>query len=292
MLLDYDQGPTTRRCLRSVAAGDRAPDAIVLVENGVESVEVENDEALADLAVQVLRPGFNSGAATGRNLALNYLARNTDVDLLVMLDNDTVVPPDFFRHLAERQLEPLEIVAPLITALDTGEVQYAGGAFEPGRLPRVLTEWPEGLGQPRQVAWAPTAALALDRDTWLRVGGFDPWYRFSWEDVDWCYRATRSGATIRVAPDLRVMHEGHQSAGGPFNPERLRQWARNGTVFLFVTARVGWRLRLDWIAGELRSARRERRAGWKASAKGRLRGLRQGLAEVARRRRDDSDSPG
>jgi len=284
VLLDFDQAPITRRCLLSIAAGDRLPDEIVLVENGREQVDLTGDEALAELKVTVLRPGWNTKAAAGRNLAFNHLVRHTDVQRMVMLDNDTVVPSDFFRLLAERPLQPLEIVAPLVLAMDSGEVQYAGGAFEPNRLPAIITQWPEGADRPREVAWAPTVALALDRDTWLRAGAFDPWYGFSWEDVDWCYRATQRGAVIRVVPDLQVMHEPHQSGGGPFSPERLRQWARNGTVFLFETAEVGWRLRLAWIAGELRSVRRERRAGWKASAWGRLRGLGQGLLEVGRRR--------
>ena len=290
-MLDFNQAPVTRRCLRSLASGDRQPDEVVLVENGDQTVDLELDDGVAGLGVRVLRPGWNVKAATGRNLALNYLVRNSTVERFVMLDNDTVVPPEFIGLAAEIPLEPLEIGAPLVFDLASEELLYAGGEFKPNRLPRIISSWPPEADRPRPVDWAPTVALVLDRETWLHVGGFDPWYAFSWEDVEWCHRAVGTGASIQVEPDLRVMHEAHQSGGGPFSPERLRLWARNGTVFLFVTARVGWRPRVAWIVGELRSARRECRAGWTASAKGRLRGLRQGLAEVARRRLRSQDPP-
>ena len=89
---------------------------------------------------------------------------------------------------------------------------------------------------------------------------------------------------MRVEPQLRVIHEAHQSSGGAFSPERLRQWSRNGTVFIFET--VGWRSRLNWFAKEFRLIWGELRAGWRPSAVGRVRGLGQGLLGVWQRKRD------
>ena len=284
VLLDYDQAATTLRCLRSVAAGTRRPDEIVLVENGGPPVDLASDEVLADLVVHVLRPERNIGAASARNLGFNYLVRNSDVERYVLLDNDTTVPGGFFELVAASSFEPLEIAAPLILSMDTGEVIYAGGRFDRYRYPSVIPEWPDGSTAPREVEWAPTAGLVFDRDTWLHVGGFDDWYGFSWEDIEWCDRAVRLGAVVRVEPQLRVMHEAHQSSGGAFSPERLRQWSRNGTVFIFET--VGWRSRLNWFSMEFRLIWGELRAGWRPSALGRVRGLGQGLLGVWQRKRD------
>jgi GT2 family glycosyltransferase len=284
VVLDYDQEPITQRCLRSVAAGTRRPDEIVLVENG-SAVDLDSDGELSGLGVQVLRPGTNVGAAAGRNLAVDHLIRDTDVERFVLLDNDTIVPPDFFELAAGVRLAPLEIAAPLVFDKESGALIYAGGRFDRHHVPSVIDEWPEAEEGRREVSWAPTAALAFDRETWLRVGGFDPWFVFSWEDVEWCHRAAAAGGRIRVVPQLRVVHDPHQSGGGPFSPRRVWQWSRNGTVFLFDSARVDRRSRLSWIAGELRSAVRELRAGWRPTAIGRLRGLGAGLREVGRRRR-------
>jgi GT2 family glycosyltransferase len=168
--------------------------------------------------------------------------------------------------------------------MDSGEVIYAGGDYDRHHVPGVISEWPRGSTEPRAVDWAPTAALVFDRGTWLSVGGFEAWYEFLWEDVEWCHRATRMGATIRVRPELRVLHEAHQSSGGAFSAERVRHWSRNGTVFLFSTASVDWRSRLSWLATEIGRVVRELRAGWRPTAMGRIRGLAQGLREVGRRR--------
>lgn len=285
VVLDYDQASITQRCLRSIAAGSRLPDEIVLVENGARSVDVTADRAVAGLSIHTIRPGANVGAAAGRNLGLDHLVLNSDVERFVLLDNDTIVPPEFFELAAEVELGPFEIAAPLVFDSDSREVIYAGGDYDRHHVPRVISEWNEGGSEDREVDWAPTAALVFDRDVWLGVGGFDPWYEFLWEDVEWCYRAVGMGAVIRVAPQLRVAHEAHQSIGGPFSANRVRQWSRNGTVFLFDTARVGWRSRLSWLALELGRIVRELRAGWRPTAMGRLRGLGQGLREVMRRRR-------
>jgi GT2 family glycosyltransferase len=286
VLLDYDQSSVTRRCLRSVATGKRRPDEIVLVENGERRVDLDSDEALAELGVHVLRPGRNIGAAAGRNLGLDYLVENTDVECFVLLDNDATVSPDFFELVATMPLEPFEIAAPLVFGTESEELIYAGGSFDRHLHPSIITEWPEDSTERRLVDWAPTVAIVFDRDLWLRVGGFDPWYEFLWEDIDWCYRATGLGATIRAVPQLRVMHDPHQSTGGVYSPQRVRLWSRNSTVFMFSIAEVGWHSRLRWLVLELRRVVRELRAGrrWRRSAMRRLRGLGEGLREAMRRR--------
>jgi GT2 family glycosyltransferase len=284
VLLDYDQAEVTRRCLRSVAAGARQPDRVILVENGSSPVEIDSDELIASLDLTVLRPGRNLGAAGGRNLGVNELLEDTGVDRVALLDNDTVIPPDFFERAAEIEMDPLEIVAPLVLDHETGRVIYAGGDYDRHQVPRVISSWPEGSSERTEVDWAPTAALLLTRETWLRVGGFDAWYEFLWEDVEWCQRALEAGAVIHAEPRLRAMHEAHQSSGGAFSRERVRHWSRNGTVFLFESRRAGWRDRLAWFGLELRRVVREYRAGWSPTARGRLRGLAEGIGEVTRRR--------
>ncbi len=284
VLLDYDQAATTQRCLRSVAAGTRRPDEIVLIENGERSVDLGSDQTLAELPVHVIRPGANAGCAGGRNLGLDDLFRHSDVERFVLLDNDATVPPDFFQLAAEIPLAELEVAAPLVHDMDSGQVIYAGGSYKRHHVPEVISDWPAGSTEPRDVDWAPGAALVFNRETWLGVGSFDAWYEFLWEDVEWCYRARGLGAVIRVQPRLRVLHEAHQSSGGAFSPERLRLWSRNGTVFMFET--FGWGSRLNWFFTEFRLIWGELRAGWRPSALGRLRGLGQGLLGVLQRKRD------
>ncbi len=291
VVLDFDQSPITERCLRSLAAGSRSPDAVAVVENGNTSavVDLNSDSALAELPVTVIRPGRNIGAAGGRNLGLNYLARNTDVDVLLVLDNDTTVPPELIELLAERSLEPLEVVAPLVLDMDSGGVFSAGGVFDEDGHPQHLATWPEGSTEPRSVDWAATAALAFGRDTWLRVGGFDNRYGFVWEDAEWCHRAVKSGASIRLVPELRVFHQPHQSGQGPFGVDRVRRYSRNGTVFMVTSMHAGPRSLLRWFGSEFRSMLHELRAGWIRCALARLQGLGQGLLEVRRRRREARD---
>ena len=261
VLLDYDQAATTLRCLRSVAAGTRRPDEIVLVENGGPPVDLASDEVLADLVVHVLRPERNIGAASARNLGFNYLVRNSDVERYVLLDNDTTVPGGFFELVDASSFEPLEIAAPLISRWTRARSSMRAGDFDRYRYPSVIPEWPGGSTAPAG------GGLGTDRRTGLRSRYLAPRRAGSMTGTDSVGR-TSSGATGRcewelwyaVEPQLRVIHEAHQSSGGAFSPERLRQWSRNGTVFIFETA--GWRSRLNWFSMEFRLIWGELRAGW------------------------------
>ena len=221
---------TRRQSLDGASAQSRrGPDPTrSFSSNGGRPVDLASESELTGLPITVIRRERNIGAAAARNLACAHLVKERMADRFVLLDNDTTVFPDFFDLVADSSFEPLEIAAPLILDMDTEKVIYAGGRFDRHRYPSVIPDWPAGETKPQEVEWAPTAGLVFDRDTWLRVGGFDAWYGFSWEDIEWCDRAIRRGAVIRVEPHLRVLHEAHQSSGGPFSPERLQQWSGTG----------------------------------------------------------------
>ncbi|HTR04457.1 MAG TPA: glycosyltransferase [Thermoanaerobaculia bacterium] len=62
------------------------------------------------------------------------------------------------------------------------------------------------------VEQAAAAALAVRRDAFVRIGGFDERYVPAWyEDVDLCARLLAEGAIV-YAPEARVRHRGGESA--------------------------------------------------------------------------------
>jgi GT2 family glycosyltransferase len=59
-----------------------------------------------------------------------------------------------------------------------------------------------------------------------RAGFFDERYFYSFEDIEFCLRARRSGFTSLVVPPAIAYHEGHLSIGAA-SPARLYYAARN-----------------------------------------------------------------
>jgi GT2 family glycosyltransferase len=283
VVLDLDQQELTGRCLRSLAAGTSRPDFVVLLENGHQSVVLDGEsQRCAKATPVVLRPSLNLRCAGGRNLGLNYLFRNTDVETMVALDNDTVVPPDFVEALAASPPQPLDVVAPVVFDLATGEVWSSGGTIGRDGDARQLDDLPR-QGQPRQVDWAPGACLAMHRDTWAAVGEFDPWIEFLFDDIEWCHRVKQVGGRVLIRPELRIDHEPHQSLGGRWSPERVRYWSRNGTLFRVTVAKTRLRPTARWLAGQSLLSVRDLLTGRVRWSVARVAGLVEGLIEARRR---------
>lgn len=283
VVMDHDQHDLTNRCLASLAEGDVQPDVVVLVENGRRPVQLgDKANSCAETPPVVLRSGQNLNCAGGRTLGLNFLSRNTPVEILVTLDNDTVAPPAFVSRLAQAPPKPHDVVAPVILDLDSGEVWSSGGTIDGNGAVVQLDDLPDGPG-PRQVDWAPGACLAMHRATWAAVGEFDPWIEFLFEDIEWCHRLANLGGRILVGPDLRLGHEPHQSLGGRWSPARVRYWSRNGTFFRLAVLKAGLRPTARWVANESLLSVRDLTKGrfrWSAARVG---GLAEGLLEASRR---------
>ncbi|MBW3620969.1 MAG: glycosyltransferase family 2 protein [Actinobacteria bacterium] len=67
---------------------------------------------------------------------------------------------------------------------------------------------------PRDVDWVSGCAVALRRDAFLDVGGFDPGYFMFVEDVDLGYRLRQAGWRVRFEPTAQVVHAVGASTGG------------------------------------------------------------------------------
>jgi N-acetylglucosaminyl-diphospho-decaprenol L-rhamnosyltransferase len=59
---------------------------------------------------------------------------------------------------------------------------------------------------PIQVDWVSGACMALRREAWEAVGGFDPGYFMYAEDMDLCLRVARAGWRVVFDGGARVEH--------------------------------------------------------------------------------------
>ena len=138
----------------------------------------------------------------GRALARNAGARATDADLLVFLDAGCV-PRAGWLDALERCDGDLRAGAVVV---ETSSRPTAAERFE--------AAW--RFQQERNVAngWSVSANLAVRREVFERIGGFDPAYRHVGEDVDLCLRATATGARLVLCPEGVVTHPAERRVAG------------------------------------------------------------------------------
>ncbi len=80
---------------------------------------------------------------------------------------------------------------------------YAGGLLpDPAPLPPRQGDG----GREVEVAWVWGSGMAVRREVFRRVGGFDETFFMYYEDLDWCWRVRKAGWKVVCYPDLWVRH--------------------------------------------------------------------------------------
>jgi len=221
-IVNYNTRDHLRACLATVQA--EVPSEVVVADN-----------ASADGSIEMVQAGYPSVLLHANKTNLGYgtaanqaIARCT-AKYVLLLNADTLIQPGALQALSSYlDLHPrAAIVGPRLVNLD-GTLQASCYAFSTplstllehstlGRLVRYvpvlrnkyLGTWPHS--HTRVVAWVKGAALAIRREAFEAVGGFDESFFMYFEEADLCYRLNAAGWQVHFAPVTTVKHVGGAS---------------------------------------------------------------------------------
>jgi len=127
IVLNWNGGQDTLACLESLAQLDYPEFGVLVVDNGstdgsLQAVQERFPE------IPIIETGENLGYAGGSNVGLRW-ALDHGADYALLLNNDTVVAPDFLRLLVEAVgADPrIGIAGPTICYYDRPEVIWSAG---------------------------------------------------------------------------------------------------------------------------------------------------------------------
>ncbi|HZS03140.1 MAG TPA: glycosyltransferase [Chloroflexota bacterium] len=212
---NYNGAAHLEACFGSLEALDYPADRLDLwlVDNA------SRDESLALVQqrfprVRVLRHASNLGFAA----ACNQGVAAAEAPYVALLNNDARVDPAWARELVGPLLERPALAATGAKMLDwAGErVDFAGGLLNfYGHAFQHLYGAPASAAADltlRPTLFACGGAMAVRRDAFLAVGGFDERYFAFFEDVDLGWRLWLHGHAIALAPRAVAYHRGHATA--------------------------------------------------------------------------------
>ena len=176
--------------------------------------------------------GFGAACNTGVRVAEN--------GLVLLLNNDIRPAPDFLSPL------PAHFEHPEVFAVGCKFLR-ADGSLRGALGNRTRGEWCQGqlhlhhemeetrLRKTCPQLYANGGAMAVRRDRFFLLGGFDSLYRpFYWEDVDLSYRAWKRGWRVLYEPASVVYHEQAASTGRLHRPQYVQAIShKNGLLFLW-----------------------------------------------------------
>ena len=189
-------------------------------------------------AERFVTTGSNLGYAGGNNAALRSVLAEGVADLVLVLNNDTVLAPDCAAELSRAVLADPAIgaAAPKSYYFDPPDkVYFAGGIISPEGYPKhVGVGEPDGarFDEPADAEWLTGCAILFRAAALRRVGLFEQRYFAYFEDVDWSLRARRAGYRLRYAPRARLWHRVAPGLGKTWSPGYLYLYTRNNLWWL------------------------------------------------------------
>jgi len=248
---------------------------------------------------RILSGGENCGFVS----TVNSAARASRGRVIVLLNNDTQPAPDFLAELAKTvcaQPRAGIVAAKLLLFEERDRIHTAGDLMGRDGIPRNRGVWATDSGQfdnSEDVFGGCGGAMAVRRELWEALDGFDEDFWMYVEDVDFSFRAQLLGWHAAFAPAARVFHKLGGSGGdelSSFYVARNTIWtlAKNmPTSLLLSNSSHVFRAQLSIAADALRncrgSAARARLRGQLAGLLGLPRVLQQRALVQSRKRRHD-----
>jgi len=211
ILVNWNGLEVTRNCIDSLQSLHYTNHSVIVVDNASTDGSADALEK-AYPHITVISSSTNTGFAGGNNIGFRY-AFQSGFDYLLMLNNDTIVEPDFLSHLVSymEQHPDTGVIQPRIHFEHNKNVLWNSGSYYAKWWGFLYTR---RVGQPpvaddlkiKQVDWV-TGCAFLTRSSLLQQTGLlaENMFMYS-EDVDLSFRIAKMGYKLVYHPDALIYH--------------------------------------------------------------------------------------
>lgn len=236
LILNWNGKTDTIACLQSLRTLHYANVEIVLVDNG------SSDHSAEDIhqqfpQVTLLQNTENLGFVGGNNQGIRY-ALSRGSEYLLLLNNDTLVDPDFLSSLMRtaEKYPDIGMLNPIIYYSNSTNIWFCGGKinWENGVTSHLmdldrayyLPEYDHSILS----EYATGCALLTRSEVIRQIGLLDPRFFAYYEDTDWSVRCQKAGWKTVVVPTAKIWHKVSATA----SPRQAFIWGhRNLILFLW-----------------------------------------------------------
>jgi GT2 family glycosyltransferase len=277
VIINWNGLKDTIECIDSLAKISYTNYQTIVVDNGSENNEaaqIKEQHPQIILIANQCNEGFVGGVNQGIEKSLALRA-----DYVLLLNNDTVVAPDFLQHLVEyAESSKKTVLGPKILYAGTTIIQNLGGKLMP------IVGGGVNIGKGRSSAdfqkilmpdFLSGCAMFIPKEAIEQVGLFDPVYFAYFEDADWSFRAKKAGYKLIILPKSIIWHK-HSESLKKTPEKKLYYLGRNSIIF--AGKNLHGLTKIIWLAGSIIMAclflfllgydRKVRLARWKGMKEG------------------------
>lgn len=211
IIVNWNGYNDTFECLNSIVKINYANYRIVVVDNGSDTNEIDGIEKNFP-KIKLIKNSQNLGFSGGNNLGIEFSIKE-GADFVLLLNNDTIVEPDFLNHLVDNILkdEKIGIAVPKINYYSNPNmIWYAGGFISKLRGSGFTIgegKFENRYTKNKYVTFATGCCLLIETTAIKQIGAMDESYFLYLEDVDYCLRAISAGYKILFVADSKIYHK-------------------------------------------------------------------------------------
>ena len=189
---------------------------VVVVDNGSVDNQAEKIKK-AHPSIHLIKNAKNRGYVVGNNQGIDFALAH-QADYLLLINNDTVVSPDFLQNLVAVSESSLKagIISPKILYYQSDTIWSLGGKMSQfSGIPIMI-----GKGENTQKYsddvfpdFATGCAVLIKAEVLKTVGTYDSLYFAYYEDVDLSARIKKAGYQIQTTPNSIIWHKKSATAG-------------------------------------------------------------------------------
>lgn len=212
VILNWNGYDVTRECLISLSRIDYPNHEISIVDNG--SADGSPDKLTEEFpGIAMIRNKANLGFTGGNNVGI-CRALEENADYVLLLNNDTVVAPNFLSELihAGESDQRIGLLNPKILYFQPSDrIWYAGGSFNIWKgiaSHRGNREVDRGLYDlPEEVTFVTGCAFLIKAAVIRKIGLLDDCLFYTCEDTDWTIRSLKAGFKGLYVPSSVIWHK-------------------------------------------------------------------------------------
>ena len=232
VLVNYNGYELTKDCLVSLDAIKYINSKIIVIDNASTDSSAENLSEME--GIDFIANGTNDGFVGGNNIGIKF-ALERGAKYILLLNNDTIVEPDFLNELVLAMETDQKIGVTgckIMNYYDKDRIWSAGGGIR--KWTKKTFQYGEGkrddgsYDEAREVDFLSGCCLLIRREVIEKIGLLDNDYFMYYEDVDYCLRTKKAGFTVNYVPESVIWHK----IGGSSNKSFMDYYRMRNFVLL------------------------------------------------------------
>lgn len=250
ILVNYNGTKDTNECIKSLLTVEYEPLWIIVVDNGSPTKFILNKEFEDKKNIICLTSDCNLGFSGGNNLGIKYAIDILHIKYITLLNNDTVVEPDFLKKLmeVEERNSPCIVGGSIFYYFNKKLIWYAGGEYNRATGETIHigfndTHFSDDKNE-KEVTFITGCLMLFSSSVVEKIGCLPEEEFLYYEDTDYCCKALDSGIKLIYAPEAVIYHKVSASTKHKSTLQNYYM-IRNG---LYIINKYGKKKRLAYVA--------------------------------------------